>query len=334
MSRELVSVIIPVKNEARRINTLIEGLYGQSYRPIEVIFVDGGSIDGTIEVIGEAIKKYSTNDFIVRLLREEDFGELRSPANARNIGALNAKGKYICFFDADFDLNSDPEAIGKIANALKQSAKHVVITYVANQHTIWERQQALETTYLFGYNNKPLYLLAGFKKEIFQYLNFDTRLGLGEDIDFVKRVSPNDDYIIVDTNINRCFPHTLRELIRQQLWYGRTAVLFWRKQGFTTKKIFLTVLRINGILALTLVSILIALILQSLTGLLLLAYPALRISTWFSRYYSIYKSKGLQTKAHEIIIYLLTREYILKPVFTLGFLEYLVKRGSVILGRE
>ena len=97
-SNDLISIIIPIKNERDRIRTIIDGLYKQAYRPIEVIFVDGGSTDGTVEEIMNVIKERSSDDFKVRLLRESDFGPIRSPANARNIGALNADGKYIAFF--------------------------------------------------------------------------------------------------------------------------------------------------------------------------------------------------------------------------------------------
>jgi glycosyltransferase involved in cell wall biosynthesis len=47
---KLISVVIPVKNEAKRIRVIVEGLFRQTYRPIEVIFVDGDSRDGTIEL--------------------------------------------------------------------------------------------------------------------------------------------------------------------------------------------------------------------------------------------------------------------------------------------
>jgi len=87
-SNDLISIIIPVKNERDRIRTIIDGLYRQTYRPIEVIFVDGDSTDGTVEEIMNVIKEYSSDDFKVRLLREGDFGSIRSLPNARNIGDI------------------------------------------------------------------------------------------------------------------------------------------------------------------------------------------------------------------------------------------------------
>jgi len=66
-SNDLISIIIPVKNEKDRIRTIIDGLYRQTYRPIEVIFVDGDSTDGTVEEIMNVIKEHSSDDFRVRL---------------------------------------------------------------------------------------------------------------------------------------------------------------------------------------------------------------------------------------------------------------------------
>jgi glycosyltransferase involved in cell wall biosynthesis len=69
-SSDLISIIIPVKNERGRIRIIIDGLYRQTYRsPIEVIFVDDSSTDGTVEEIMNVIKEYSSDDFRVRLLR-------------------------------------------------------------------------------------------------------------------------------------------------------------------------------------------------------------------------------------------------------------------------
>jgi hypothetical protein len=34
--------------------------------------------------------------------------------------------------------------------------------------------------------------------------------------------------MVIDTSIRRCYPHTLRELRRQQLWYGRTAIRYYK----------------------------------------------------------------------------------------------------------
>ena len=121
-SNDLISIIIPVKNEKNRIRTIIDGLYRQTYRPIEVIFVDGDSTDGTVEEIMSVIKEYSSGDFKVRLLREGDFDSIRSPANAKNIGFANARGVYVLFIDADYII-LNRNFISRVVEALRNTPR-------------------------------------------------------------------------------------------------------------------------------------------------------------------------------------------------------------------
>lgn len=44
-----ISVIIPVRNEADKIEQCLEAVFNQSYKPFEVIVVDGHSTDETVE---------------------------------------------------------------------------------------------------------------------------------------------------------------------------------------------------------------------------------------------------------------------------------------------
>ncbi|MCD6369443.1 MAG: glycosyltransferase [Thermoproteales archaeon] len=83
-----VSVVIPVKNRRRYIGELLQSLMNQRIKPYEIIVVDGGSTDGTLEV---------ARNFPVKIL----FDEGRGTNAARNIGLLNAKGDIVAFIDAD-----------------------------------------------------------------------------------------------------------------------------------------------------------------------------------------------------------------------------------------
>jgi len=195
--KELVSIVIPVKNERDRIRTLIDGFHKQTYRPIEVIFVDGGSTDGTVEEILNVVKKYFDRGFAVRLLTEKSFGLIRSPANARNIGALTSRGKYVVFFDADFDL-TDKSAVGKIVAGLDQK-DHVAISYIPNIHTWIEKNLALDDIIYYFHGGKPLHILCGFRREIFDRATFDPNLGFREDFEFLQRIGTK--YGIVETEL-------------------------------------------------------------------------------------------------------------------------------------
>jgi glycosyltransferase involved in cell wall biosynthesis len=88
---ELVSVIIPAYNCGDYISQCIDSLINQSYKNVEILVVYRESSDDTYK----ALKKYEGAINIIP--QEMGLG----PANARNIGILKSKGKYLCFCDAD-----------------------------------------------------------------------------------------------------------------------------------------------------------------------------------------------------------------------------------------
>jgi glycosyltransferase involved in cell wall biosynthesis len=260
MERKLISIVIPVRNEAHNITKLLDGIRLQIYRPIEVIVVDGCSTDGTPELVREYSKRYSTDNFKIKLLSECDFGPIRSPANARNIGALNASGKYVAFFDADFDLRNDSDAVSKIVQAFKNGANHVAVKYVPNMHTWIEKHLALDdiVNFVHYYNSdKPIHLLCAFKRELFNEVRLNPTLGFGEDMEFLGRLSKHikHNIVVIDTAIRRCYLHTLSDVKRQQLWYGRTAMRYYRAAGINP---LTTIVRSNAVLGLVLLTIITA----------------------------------------------------------------------------
>jgi hypothetical protein len=86
----LVSVIIPNYNYANYIQDSIASVINQSYRNVEIIVVDDGSTDNSVEVI----EKYGNS---VTLIQKENSGV----SAARNSGMRVAKGDFICFLDSD-----------------------------------------------------------------------------------------------------------------------------------------------------------------------------------------------------------------------------------------
>ena len=85
-----VSVIIPVYNGAKYIQTAIESILNQTYTNYEIIVIDDGSTDET----REKLKPYWDK---IRYLYQENQGS----AAARNVGIELAKGELIAFLDAD-----------------------------------------------------------------------------------------------------------------------------------------------------------------------------------------------------------------------------------------
>lgn len=92
MKEDLVSVIIPVYNAEKYINETIESVLNQTYKNYELILVNDKSLDNSKEVC----KKYIKNN-----IKWIDLKQNKGAAFARNEGVKVAKGKYICFLDAD-----------------------------------------------------------------------------------------------------------------------------------------------------------------------------------------------------------------------------------------
>jgi glycosyltransferase involved in cell wall biosynthesis len=100
-SKPLVSILINNYNYGRFINDAIESALAQTYQHIEIVVVDDGSTDNSLEVIA----RYADR---VRLLEKENGGQ----ASAFNAGFASSMGEIICFLDSD-DLFA-PEKVNRI----------------------------------------------------------------------------------------------------------------------------------------------------------------------------------------------------------------------------
>jgi glycosyltransferase involved in cell wall biosynthesis len=93
-----ISVVIPSYNQAEYLADAIESAYNQTNPPHEIIVVDDGSTDGSLE-IAERYKfsKYPLIESPVKVIKQVNKGL----PSARNTGIMNATGDYIMFLDAD-----------------------------------------------------------------------------------------------------------------------------------------------------------------------------------------------------------------------------------------
>jgi len=106
-----VSVIIPCSNAVQYIRTAIDSALSQTHPPGEVLVIDGGSSDGTQDLVsayGEPVK-----------LLQEKPGR-KGLGAARNVGVEAASGEWLAFLDADDWW--DPR---KLARQLAELAKHM-----------------------------------------------------------------------------------------------------------------------------------------------------------------------------------------------------------------
>lgn len=93
-----ISVIVPVYNVAVYIKRCVESILAQTYENFELILVDDGSTDNSLDIC----KEYSKKDERVHVYTKTNGGV----STARNFGVTKSKGKYIIFIDSD-DFVSD-----------------------------------------------------------------------------------------------------------------------------------------------------------------------------------------------------------------------------------
>ena len=99
MSKPAISVIIPVYNAQDGIKRCVDSLLNQSFKDFEIILLNDGSKDNSLNILKEYELKYS----FVRVIDKQNEGV----AVTRNKGILLAEGEYIMFMDNDDFVDSD-----------------------------------------------------------------------------------------------------------------------------------------------------------------------------------------------------------------------------------
>ncbi|MEG1617180.1 MAG: glycosyltransferase family 2 protein [Bacteroidales bacterium] len=113
MEDVLISIIIATYNPGYKLNTTLKSLRKQHYKNFELIIIDGGSDDLTVDVIRE------NEDFISYWVSEQDNGVY----DAWNKGINVATGKWICFLGAGDTLY--PDTLLKYTNVINTSSSHL-----------------------------------------------------------------------------------------------------------------------------------------------------------------------------------------------------------------
>ena len=120
----LVSVIIPAYNAEAFIEITLKSVVSQTYKNIEVLVVDDGSLDRTVEIV----KSIAMEDKRITLLQQSNAGV----AAARNSAIAHSKGEYIAPIDAD-DIWY-PENLEKQVQCMLSSEQSVGLTYAWSAH--------------------------------------------------------------------------------------------------------------------------------------------------------------------------------------------------------
>lgn len=128
----LISIIVPLYNKQAQVKKTLNSILTQTYGDFEIVIVDDGSTDNSVEVVE------SVYDKRIRLFRKDNGG----PASARNLGVKMARGEWILFLDADDTLVES--VLGLVVENIKKNKHADVFTY--NQYAEIEGNRYLRNS--------------------------------------------------------------------------------------------------------------------------------------------------------------------------------------------
>jgi len=189
----MLSVICPTYNSMETINDLIDSILSQ--KPIEnnleIIFVDDGSTDRTVELLKKGVLKLQNNKYKASLYKSKHKG----PGAARNLGIEKSQFDYIAFIDSD-DIWYE-EKIYICHKVILNNPKYNILIHDEN----YVRSNGYRNKIINGNFHGPLHTslyiknclstsAVVLKKELFfEYGNFDENLMSSQDYDLWLKLS-------------------------------------------------------------------------------------------------------------------------------------------------
>lgn len=251
MRNPKVSVLVHTRNSERTIGKHLESIANQSYKNIEIIFVDNNSTDQTLEIA----RKYTK--FIY------SYGPERSAQ--RNYGAKKSSGKYLFVPDSDMILSKDVVKACVDLMMKNSSLKAVIIPERSIGEGFWAKCKELERSYYEGVD--WMEAARFFEKKIFDQMGgYDERNTGTEDYDLPQRIRRRHG----DKSIGRIKKYiyhdegklTLWRSIQKKFYYSKTLNVYERdnflelyKQGNVLRRYILFFSRPKKLLADPLVSL-------------------------------------------------------------------------------
>lgn len=181
LNNDIVTIITVVFNGSKVIEKTIQSVINQSYKKIQYIIIDGGSDDGTVDII----RKYESN--IHFWLSERDHGVY----DAMNKGLNIASGKWVNFMNAGDYFFSD-DTLSDLFSAEADYEKFGLIYGDAEFRTdslsyIIQASEECSTNEFMPFSHQAAF----FRNNIINELKFDTKYRIAADADLCLRMLKN-----------------------------------------------------------------------------------------------------------------------------------------------
>jgi len=220
----LVSIIIPTRNNAETIERCLESVKKQTYGKIEIIVIDGGSSDKTIELA----KKY-TGMVVILDLEEVPKGHFTATYQ-RNYGVKISSGELVYYLDADMIFT--PTVVSDCVKKIKEGYDAIIIPEDSFGEGFWANCKKIERRCYLGDDTveAPRFL----KRSVWDAVGgLDEKIGGGgDDWDLHQKLLENGYKIgrvksLVMHNEGRL---SLSKLARKRFMYGKDVLKYFKKR--------------------------------------------------------------------------------------------------------
>lgn len=147
-----ISIIIPVYNVEKYLNECLDSVCNQTLTDIEIICINDGSTDNSLDILNE----YASKDNRIKIIDKENGGQ----ATARNLGIKKAQGEYLAFVDSDDFI--EPTMFEKLYSKAEKNNLDMVMCKIA----AYDNQTREIKDFLWYYK---LGVFENFDKEIFNH---------------------------------------------------------------------------------------------------------------------------------------------------------------------
>lgn len=260
-----VSVVIPVKNNAKLLSKLLESLLNQTLKPHEIIVVDDGSTDGSPQIA----KRYRVKVLFT--------GGDRGPNYARSLGVKSTSGDIVVFTDSDclpsedwiellvkdFQLASNVDIV--VGTTIAANSSEFLARFLDNSFLSptpkYKKYLTLKKDFKLGVIVATCNM--AISKRVFKEIGlFDPsyRHYGSDDMDFIYRALKRGFMVLCSPKplVKHYHRTSLSKILRRYFQYGQGFALFLKKHprstfsiSITLAMIFVTVLSILSILILT-----------------------------------------------------------------------------------
>jgi glycosyltransferase involved in cell wall biosynthesis len=230
-----VSVVVISKNSGQTIGECLESVARN--RPSEVIVVDGGSTDSTIEIAAR---------YTERIIHDGGRGK----SHARNLGAEAARSDYVAYVDSDVVIPENAlstmlgELVGSGASAVSSIVRHRETknlsywSWAEGRHLLrWYRAQRRAGKLGSSYLGIQCCIV---RRDVLLKYRFETRFSGGmDDVDLQYRLLRDGHRLAVSTVVSEHIKNqSLREFFAYRVYMGRVRNGYFLKHRFSYLKYF------------------------------------------------------------------------------------------------